>query len=57
MAKEHLKNRVDSEVLKLADAVAAKLSKDAGVDVSQGQVVERAIKELHAKLLGKPKKP
>lgn len=53
MPKEHLKNRIDSEVLRMADAIAAKLSEDTGLDITSGQAVEKAIKELHAKLFPK----
>lgn len=53
MAKAHLKNRVDTEVLEMADQIAAKLSQDTGLVITSGQAVEKAIKELHAKLFPK----
>lgn len=51
MAKQHVKNRIDEEVIEMIDAIAKKIYADNGIPVSQGQVIERAVRELHEKLL------
>lgn len=56
MAKEHLKQRLDCEVLAKAAEIAAAMSKETGVVISIGSIVEKAIRELHERSKGKKEK-
>ena len=49
MAKEHLKQRIDVGVLAKATEIAKALSKETGVDISVGAIIEKSVNELYTR--------